>query len=214
MSRIVWCFLILGAAFLVLGLLLEGHSRNTLFPSAKEIIIRKDENNKVVFRFTALLDGLDKIQIGLPAILKRRPLELYLQDQKGQMAAPLVLDEEDLFRSHRTFDLERRLESTQGKTYSLCLVFPDGPALEKDVRKLQAFRGISITLCYRMSLIQVLMNYRRFKPLAHPLAISGIVFVLYFLVLLPLLRGLVDSKRGSCHRPADPLMPDPDKPAR
>ena len=190
MNRTIWVFLVFCGLLVIPCLVLGGSSRHTFFPSTKQLKILRKEPQTVVFRFTAHLDGMEKIHLRLPALLKRRPVDLVLQDARGKEVAKLYVHEKDRFRSERTFAFDHRIDSSRERDFRLCMTFTDGPVLEKDGRKSRTFQKLSITICYEIDLIQVLMNYQKFKPFGYPLLATGLFFLLYLLVLIPLLRRL------------------------
>lgn len=171
---------------LLMILVFNGSSRHTLFPTMKQIKIRKNDPRMVFFKFNAILDGMEKIHLRLPGEIKRRPIKLMLFGKNEKDPIRLMGEDRDRYRSERTFHFEQPLENCKGKTHRLCLVFEDGMALQDGFRKASSFRDMSVTIGYRLNIFQALKNYQQFKPFSSPFLATGLLFLLYFVFLVSL----------------------------
>jgi hypothetical protein len=154
-------------------------SQINIFPVVKKIRIDKNDKSHASFKVRAALDGLNKISLNLPQNIKRRSFDVLMKDDQGNEIAKLDIDEACRFSSRRDYHFDRTVENSKDKIYSVHMHFDDGPVLKEGMNKRKAFRGIAVTLCYRLDLSQVRENFISFKPLNSPILITCLVYLLY-----------------------------------
>lgn len=174
----------------------RGSSRHTIFPGADHIQIDEQNPSIIQFSFQGLLNGMEKINIFLPTYFRRRPIEMMLFDKWGERTASLLVEEKTKLRTERTYYLDHTIESSENKHFVLKMIFQDGPALQAGVDKEDAFKGLSVTACYKLNLSHALINYHRFKPISGPILFTAFLVLGYAVTAVFILRNILPGNES------------------
>lgn len=160
-------------------------------PGKTEVPVTPDGGALPVTPEGAAVPGdLEEIHLHLSGDLRRRPIELEIEEAATGFRNALEVEPGMQRRQYRHYRLEAPLARGRSGPLTLHMVFQDGPALEDGRTREGAFRDLVIIARHGLVPSEALANYRFLKPVPRPALLTLAALACFAVLAAVLLRSI------------------------